>query len=140
MNFQKYNNFFPQKVCHCSCLKTIIISCLIDGIYCLGDICKRITQTDTPSKKIFCTKCGDDKKDVVFSCTDHMAMIIFTIKRYDFKNPDKSIANIYIYNETKSYCRRCVKKYLQKMYYYYRHTIFDLPLGIKTRKRKLTNF
>ena len=137
MDFQKYNNFFPQKVYHCSCLNTVIISCLVDGLYCLGDICNKISQTDTPSKKLFCAKCGDEKKDVIFSCTDHMAMIIFSVKRYNYKNPNNSTATIHFYDETKGYCRRCVKKYLQKMYCYYRHTIFDLPLASKTRKRKL---
>ena len=137
MDFQKYNNVLPQKVYHCSCLNTVIISCLVDGIYSLADICNKISQTDTPSKKIFCAKCGDNKEDVVFSCSDHMAMIIFSVKRYDCKNPDKSTATLYFYDETKTCCRRCVKKYLQKMYYYYRHTNFGLPLEIKSRKRKL---
>ena len=131
MNFQKYKNFFPQKVYHCSCLNSVIISCLVDAIYSLGDICYKISTADTPFKKIYCSKCGDDKKDVVFSCSDHMAIIIFSVKKYD-TNPDKSIVSVNLYDETKSYCKKCVKKYLQKMYYYYRHTIFDLPLCKKT--------
>ena len=112
---RKYKNFFPQKVYHCSCLDSVIISCLVDGIYSLADICYKISQTDTPSKKLYCAKCGDNKQDVVFSCSDHMAMIIIAVKRYDCtKSPDKSTASIYFYDEN-----------------------FDLPLGIKTRKRKL---
>ena len=139
MGFQKYKNFFPQKVYRCSCLDTVIVSCLVDGIYSLADICDKISKTNcTPSQKLYCAKCGDNKQDVIFSCADHMAMIIIAVKRYDCtKSPDKSTASIYFYDETKTYCRGCVKKYLEEMYYYYRHTNFDLPLGTKTRKRKL---
>ena len=65
-------------------------------------------------------------------------MVIIAVERYDCtKSSDKSTATIYFYDETKTYCRGCVKKYLQEMYYYYRHINFDLPLGIKNRKRKL---
>ena len=139
MGFQKYKNFFPQKVYRCSCLDTVIVSCLVDGIYSLADFCDKISKTNfTPSQKLYCAKCGDNKQDVIFSCADHMAMIIIAVKRYDCtKSPDKSTASIYFYDETKTYCRGCVKKYLQEMYYYYRHINFDLPLGTKTRKRKL---
>ena len=131
MNFEKYKNFFPQRVYHCSCLHSIIISCLVDGIYSLGDICHQIRQVNTAIKKIYCAKCGDDKQDVIFSCCDHMSMIIFSVK-----SSDKTTASIYCNDETKNYCIKCVKKYLQTMYYRYQHTNFDLPLAT-TRKRKL---
>ena len=106
---------------------------MLDGIYSLGDICYQIKQVNTTIKKIYCAKCGDNKQDVVFSCCDHMAMVIFSIKT---KSDDKTTASIYCNDETKNYCITCVKKYLQAMYYRYQHTIFDLPLAA-TRKRKL---
>ena len=123
MDFKKYNNFFPQKVYHCSCLDTVIISCLLDGIYSLEGICDKISQVNTVLKKIYCTKCGDKNQHVVFSCTDHMAMVIFEIKEYDCIKQ--------LYNDVKSYCGKCIKKYLQKMYYCYEHKNFDLPMANK---------
>ena len=135
MNFDNYKNFFPKRVYHCSCLHSIIVSCLQDGIYSLGDICHRIRYGNTAIKKIYCAKCSDDKQDVVFSCCDHMAMIIFSVKTKS--SSDKTTASIYCNDETKNYCIKCVKKYLQAMYYRYQHTIFDLPLAAPSRKRKL---
>ena len=137
MNFERYKNFFPPKVYHCSCLNTAVTSCLVDGVYSLRDICYKISRDDTSPKKLYCAKCGHDKKDVIFSCCDHMAMAIFSVKRYDCtKSPDESTASVYLKDETKTYCQGCVKKYLQLTYYAYRHTNFDLPLA-QTRKRKL---
>ena len=124
MNFKKYKCFFPQKVYYCSCVKSIIISCLLDGMYSLGDICNEITQVDTFFKKIYCTKCGDNKQNVIFSCTGHMPMVIFDSK------PAVN-GNIYCLIKRKINCRICIKKYLQKMYYCYQHTIFDLPMENK---------
>ena len=138
-NKRKYEYFFPRKVYRYACLGSVITSCLYDGIYSLADICDKISQTDcTESKKIYCAKCGKNKENVIFSCSDHMAMIIIAVKRYDCTaSPDKTTASVYFYDETKTYCPGCVKKYLQEMYYYYHHLNFDLPLGIRKRKRKL---
>ena len=136
---QKYEYFFPRKVYQCPCLGAVITSCLHDGIYSLADICDEITQTDcTESQKVYCTKCGNDKQSVVFSCGQHMAMIILAVKRYDCTvSPNKGSVTIEFYDESKTYCRGCIKKYLQEMYYYYHFLHFDLPLGIQKRKRKL---
>ena len=127
-------NFFPKKVYHCSCLNSVIISCLLDGIYSLGDICKEINQFKTNLMKIYCVKCGDNNEDVVFSCTQHMAIVIFSVKMHaPEKLPDKATddCNIELTDETKTYFAKCVKKYLQKMYYHYHCTNFDLPMATK---------
>ena len=137
-NRRKYEYFFPRKVYRCACLTSVITSCLHEGIYSLADICDKISQTDcTDSKKVYCAKCGKNKENVIFSCSEHMAMIIIAVKRYDCtESPNERNASIYFYDETKTYCSGCVKKYLQEMYYYYHFLNFDLPLGIKKRKRK----
>ena len=110
-------DFFPKKVYHCSCLNSVIISCLLDGIYSLTDICKEITQFQTASEKIYCSKCGDKKEDVIFSCTQHMAIVILSVKMYEpEKLPDEATdhCNIKLSDVTKSYCSKCVKKIFTK--------------------------
>ena len=107
-----------------------IVSCLVDGIYSLADICNKIIEVDTPFKKIYYAKCGDNKQDVVFSCTAHMSIVIISVKMYDGEKFSDSTGGIDWCDETKTYCSKCVKKYLQKMYCYYVHKNFDLPLAI----------
>ena len=139
MGKRKYKYFFPKKVYRCACLGRVIASCLLDKIYSLADICDKINETNcTNSEKIYCVKCGENKQDVIFSCGDHMAMIIFAVKRDDCtQSSDKTTATIYFRDETKTYCRTCVKKYLQEMYYHFQHINFDLLSGIRKRKGKL---
>ena len=126
--------FFPKKVYHCSCVNSVVTSCLLDGIYFLEDICKEINRVKIVNKKIYCSKCGDNMQDAIFTCTEHMAIVIVSVKMYDpEKLPDKATddCNIELTDITKTYCSKCVKKYLRKMYYYYHCTNFDLPMAAK---------
>ena len=127
----KYKYFFPQKVYRCACLGRVIASCLVDEIYSLVDICKKVNEISC--EKIYCVKCGENKENTIFSCGDHMAMIIFA---YNTQSSDQTTGTISFRDETKTYCRICVRKYLQKMYYRFEHVNFDLPLRrIKKRKK-----
>ena len=105
MGKPKYNKFFPEKFYRCTCLRRIIASCLADEIYCLTDICKKVDETIR--KKIFCVKCGENEQNVIFSCCNHMPVIILA-------------------SETKSYCRTCIKRYLQRKYYHFDYVNFRL--------------
>ena len=105
------------------------MSCLADGILCMADICYRITQInkDTFLSKIYCARC-DDNKNVVVCCSNHMAMVIVSLKRYDCtESVDKSAASVYYHDEIKTYCLGCVKNYLGLAYYSFEHINFDLP-------------
>ena len=117
----KYKKLFPQKVYRCACLDRVITSCLVNEIYSLMDICIKVNQTIR--EKIFCVKCGENRENVIFSCGDHMPMIIFGVET------SKSCAGqttISFRDETKTYCPICVKKYLQEMYYLFDHVNFKL--------------
>ena len=63
MGKPKYKKFFPQS------------SCLANEIYSLLDICFKVNQTIR--EKIYCVKCGENQQDAIFSCGDHMPMVIF---------------------------------------------------------------
>ena len=113
-----YKKFFPQKVYRCDCLVHVIASCLANEIYSLVDICVKVNQTIR--EKIYCVKCGQNRQNAIFSCGDHMPMIIFGVKT------SQSTGTISLHDETKTYCPICVKKYLQEMYYLFGHVNFKL--------------
>ena len=119
MGKPKYNKFFPEKVYRCTCLRRIIASCLADEIYCLTDICEKVDET--VRKKIFCVKCGENEQNVIFSCCNHMPVIIVET------------------DETKSYCRTCIRRYLQRKYYHFDHVNFKLnhkKINSRTKNNK----
>ena len=120
---------FPNNVYHCPCVSLEIKLCLVNGIYSLKDICKKLNEK-IDDRKIYCSKCGDNLQHVIFSCTDHMSLVIFSIKQ----NDDYMELN----EEIKKSCKYCLKKYLQIAYdCCYDYTSFDLPIAIKKEKKTL---
>ena len=117
MGKPKYKKFFPEKVYRCSCLACVITSCLANEIYSLADICVKVNQTIR--QKIYCVKCGENEQNAIFTCTDHMPMVIFGVQTL------QSTGTISLRDETKNYCPVCVKKYLQDMYYLFEHVNFN---------------
>ena len=49
---------FPDKVYYCSCLKVVIMTCLVNGNYLLNDIINEIKEKSKVNKLFYCTKCG----------------------------------------------------------------------------------
>lgn len=120
---------FPNKVYHCPCVNLEIKLCLVNGQYSLKDICKKLNQT-IDDKKIYCSKCGDDLQNVVFSCVNHMQLVIFSVKQDG--------CYVELDEMTKNSCKYCIKKYLQAAYdCCYEHTNFDVPIAIKKKKKVL---
>ena len=120
---------FPNKVYHCPCVSLEIKLCLVNGQYSLRDICKKLNET-IDDKKIYCSKCGDDLQDVVFSCVNHMQLVIFSVKQDG--------CYVELDEKTKNFCKYCIKKYLQAAYdCCYEHTDFDVPIAIKKKKKVL---
>ena len=120
MGKPKFKKFFPQKVYRCSCLEHVIASCLLNEIYSFIDICVKVNQT--VREKIFCTKCGENKQDVIFTCTGHIPLIILTVETSQSIDGQTSY---YFRDETKTYCPICVKICLRRMYYYFEHVNFQ---------------
>ena len=105
--------FFPEVVYYCDCLQEIIDEC--EKPSSLQDIYNKI---DIKGDTIYCTKCGDDKKDVVFSCTKHLTMETFAVEIHN---------NNVVVIETgaRNYCLSCVKKYLREKYQIINYEIFN---------------
>ena len=116
---------FPDKVYYCRCVKIHVMMCLVNGDYSLKDIISKLKKC--PVNRVFyCVKCGDDKRDVIFSCVKHMRLKTFII------------GNEHLSDEHKSNCKKCIKKYLRTAYSCcYEHTKFDIPLQIKKEKKVL---
>ena len=100
---------FLMRVYHCPCVDFEIKLCLVNGLFRLKDIISELKQSNL-NCKIYGSKCRN-KKDIVFSCQRHMVL----------KTVCKS-------GNTR--CLRCIKAYLQKSYYLYKYTNFDLAIPI----------
>ena len=130
---RKYEYFFPKKVYRCACLGKVISSCFQHGIYALSDIIDEIKETEYTETKIFCVKCGQHDENVVFSCADHMSVLVIVAMRYKCTElPNET--NITVSGQT--YSRGCIRKCLREMYYYYHFLNFDLQFSSKKRKLK----
>ena len=101
------NKFYPQTVYFCDCLKLVIGEC--KKPLSLQHFCNEINDKNTTGNCIYSVRCGDDKKDNVFSCLNHIPMGSFQIQYT--KNGIKKLDTI---NE--SFCLICIKKYLRRNY------------------------
>ena len=102
------SNFFPETVYFCDCLQMIIEKC--KKPCSLQDLCNEINDNDdSDGEIIYCAKCCK-KKDVVFSCCNHIAMGTFRIQ-YTTNNA------VIMKFKDRHFCLICIKKYLQKDYH-----------------------
>ena len=119
---------FPNKVYHCACVNLEIKLCLVNGHYSLKDICKKLNEK-IDDQKIYCCKCGDDLQHVIFSCTEHMNLVIFSTKEVD---------GYFELDEKDKNCKYFLKKYLQAAYHCcYNYTNFDVAIEVKKEKKVL---
>ena len=87
---------YPNKVYYCPCLKVDVMMCLINGDYLLKDIITNLKKSKV-KKLFYCTKCGDKKQNVIFSCVDHMKLKTFLV------------GDEHLTEEHKNNCSRCIK-------------------------------
>ena len=120
---------YPNKVYHCPCVSLEIKLCLVNGHYSVKDIFKKLNQS-IDDKKIYSCKCGDGLQNVIFSCVDHMKLIILSC------NNDGTFVELT--QKDKNSCKICMKRYLQTACECcYDHTSFDIPIAIKKQKKVL---
>ena len=104
------SNFFPETVYFCDCLQMVIEKC--KKPCSLQDLCNQINNNDSDGEIIYCAKCGNQKKDVVFSCTNHMTMGTFFVQ---YTADNATVMQI----QDRQFCLLCIKKYLREKYYKY---------------------
>ena len=87
LNRQKYEYFFPRKIYSCACLSKVIQECFDDGDHSLVDILDNIKDFDflgsseLLADRIFCVKCGEEKKDYIFLCEKHLAIVLLAKRK-----------------------------------------------------------
>ena len=117
---------YPNKVYYCRCLKIDVMMCLVDGCYSLNDIINKIKNHSKINRLFYCARCGDDKKNVIFSCVSHIRLRSFLC------------GDNHLTDQHKDRCPRCIKKYLRTSFSCcYEHTKFDVPLVVKRQKKVL---
>ena len=116
---------FPEKVYFCSCIKIDVMKCLVNGDYSLKDIINKLKKSSV-KKLFYCTKCGENKQNVIFSCVQHMRLKTYLV------------GDDHLTDEHRDNCKKCLKKYLRTAYSCcYEHVKFDIPLPIKKQKKVL---
>ena len=111
MNFV---DFSPELVYRCDCLGDAIATCFAKKTLSFKDICNEVNKID--GDKIYSVKCGENDRDVVLSCSNHMPMGIFAVQL--------SANDAVVLLETKNSCLTCIRKYLRDNYYIFKHVIF----------------
>ena len=105
---------FPNKVYHCSCVSLEIKLCLVNGQYSLKDICKKLNETIV-DKKIYCSKCGDDLQNVIFSCVNHMQIVILSCTQVG--------TYVELTETAKNSCKICIKN----IYKRHANVVMNIP-------------
>ena len=130
-NREKYHYFFPSKVYQCVCVSNVIQKCFHDGKHSLVEIVDEIDKysfLDEKKKKVFCIKCGDENKDCIFICEDHLATALFAKKKITCTETPSLVNTTisYCYGKKETFCKGCIKHYLKTMYNYFYFVNFDL--------------
>ena len=99
-----FSNFYPKTVYFCNCLTMVIEKCKKGSS--LQNLCDEINKNDTDDVTIYCSKCGDAKQDVVFSCGNHMQARVIQIVE----------ADVTLHVTEKHFCLNCIKRYLRDHY------------------------
>ena len=84
-NRSKYEYSFPSKVFRCACLGAIIEKCFDNVNYSLTEIADEISNHNFIGKddnKIFSVKCGEQNRDCVFVCENHLGILLFAKKKF----------------------------------------------------------
>ena len=102
------SNFYPKTVYFCNCLKMVMEKCK-KGCS-LQDLCNEINNNNTGDSTIYCSKCGDGKQHVIFSCSNHLAMGTFVIQ---YVENDSTL----MVAKDKHFCMNCIKRYLRQNYH-----------------------
>ena len=130
-NREKYEYFFPSNVYRCSCVGDVIQKCLEEDKFTFVDIVDEFNEHsffNTDSNKVFSIKCGEENKDVLFICENHLAIALFAKKKF-WCTEKPSLTNTTLIcsgGKTEIFCKGCIKHYSKSMYVYFYFHDFTL--------------
>ena len=131
-NRQKYEYFFPRKGYRFAWLSKVTQECFDDGDHSLVDILDNIKDFDflvaseLLANRIFCVKCSDDKKDCIFVCEKHLAIVLLAKRKNVCIKPENAEAATVEFDGKKEiYCHGCIKHSLGLMFDYFHFVDFE---------------
>ena len=132
-NKQNYEYFSPSKVYRCAYLGEVIDNCFDNGCHSFTEIYDEVSSFSFSNgiSKVFSTECDDLKKDVVFVCDNHLAIVLLAKKKYSCTDEVTETNTTIIYttgnylDKKETYCTGCIRHYLRLTYYYFHHKNFD---------------
>ena len=123
-NREKNEYFFPSKVYRFACLGEVIDICYHNGLHSFTEIYDEVTEfAYANDHKVFSVKCGESKKDTIFTCENHLAIILLAKKKYTctdkptFTNTTVNYTSSNRKEET--YCTGCIRHYLRLTFEYF---------------------
>ena len=129
MNREKWSKFNPRFVYRCSCLGDIIEFCYEKNLKSFLQIHDELLTyvLENGLTRIFTAKCGEDLKDVIFSCENCSGIMVFVKKKFDCTaRPSFETLRLQLDPEDneKNFCKYCVKKYLRETFFYFKSLEF----------------
>ena len=130
-SLQKYEYFFSKKVYRCACLFRVIEETFHSGDHSLFEILNNIKKFDFIGHyyellaKVFCVTCGDERKDCIFVCVKHLAIVLLAKRKFVcMQSENARTASVNYDGKKETYCTGCIKHYLRLMFGYF--YFFDL--------------
>ena len=125
-SLQKYEYFLPRKVYQCVCLFQAIEESFDSGEHSLVEILnniknfKFIAHYYEPLAKVSCVTCGDERKDCIFVCEKHLAIVLLAKRKFVCTQSENSeTATVEFDGKKEIYCKGCIKHYLRLMFNYF---------------------
>ena len=125
-SLQKYEYFLPRKVYQCVCLFQAIEESFDSGEHSLVEILnniknfKFIAHYYEPLAKVSCVTCGDERKDCIFVCEKHLAIVLLAKRKFVYTEIEREHTAAVEYDGKKEvYCKGCIKHYLRLMFNYF---------------------
>ena len=84
-NGEKYEYFFPSKVYRCVYVANVMQKCFDEGSYSLVetvDEIKNYSFFDKDKNKVLSIKCGEENRDCIFICENHLTMVLLAKKNF----------------------------------------------------------
>ena len=77
--------------------------------------------------KIFCVKCSEEKKDCVFVCEKHLAIVLLAKRKFVCTQSENAETATVKYDVDKKeiYCKGCTIQYLRLMFNYFHFVDFE---------------
>ena len=131
-SLQKYKDFFPKKVYRCACLFQVIEESCDSGDHSLVEILNNIKKFDfigryyEPLAKVFCVACCDERKDCIFGCEKHLAIVLLAKRKFVCTQSENArTASVNYDGKKETYCTGCIKHYLRLMFGYFYFVDFE---------------